>query len=300
MSESSKPTKNLWVKLSVAYMDDDKIMAVGLEGELVYVRCLAWAKRDGRGEISHHAALRMAYGTSDPLAVIESLVTEGLWVRDERMYRIVAWDDWQTDTAHETRSRLGTLGNHRRWHKIPVDDCTHCEQEFHRQPIANASLSDSPSDRWGIAEIEIEKDIYKDIAQPALSESAPKVSKANLFDEFWQVYPRRVGKGAAVKAHARALKRATPQRILDGAQSVADRWRTLTADERQYIPHPSTWLNADRWDDEPEVIPLAPVSSAGPWSADPECMICAGDGWESTEDERGAYAVRPCPCRVTQ
>lgn len=68
------------------------------------------------------------------------------------------------------------------------------------------------------------------------------------FDEFWEAYPRKVGKQKARGKFAAACKRTDPQVVIDGA-------RRLAADpnlpETQFIPHPTTWLEGDRWDDPP-------------------------------------------------
>ena len=68
------------------------------------------------------------------------------------------------------------------------------------------------------------------------------------FDEFWGAYPRKVGKQKARTKFAAACKRVDAQAVIDGA-------RRLAADpnlpEAQFIPHPSTWLERDGWEDEP-------------------------------------------------
>lgn len=68
------------------------------------------------------------------------------------------------------------------------------------------------------------------------------------FDEFWEAYPRKVGKQKARTKFTAACKRTDPQVVIDGA-------RRLAADpnlpETQFIPHPTTWLEGDRWDDPP-------------------------------------------------
>lgn len=67
------------------------------------------------------------------------------------------------------------------------------------------------------------------------------------FDEFWNVYPRKVGKGQARNAWAKAVgKVADPQTIVDAAKAQAN---TL-ASKGEFCPHPSTWLNGERWSDE--------------------------------------------------
>lgn len=70
------------------------------------------------------------------------------------------------------------------------------------------------------------------------------------FDVFWDAYPRKAGKGAARKVWSRIK----PDQIMLSemilaiqAQSETDGWK---AQGGIYIPHPSTWLNGERWLDE--------------------------------------------------
>jgi len=69
----------------------------------------------------------------------------------------------------------------------------------------------------------------------------------NLFDEFWKVYPRKIGKQAAEKAFAKACKTTAPNDIIAGAARYADDPNRVDA----FTAHPTTWLNAGRWNDEP-------------------------------------------------
>lgn len=69
------------------------------------------------------------------------------------------------------------------------------------------------------------------------------------FDQFWSLYPRKIGKGAARKAWATALHTATPDTIIAGLKQYAP---TRTGQDPKYTPHPATWLNQQRWEDEPE------------------------------------------------
>jgi hypothetical protein len=81
------------------------------------------------------------------------------------------------------------------------------------------------------------------------------------FEQFWEIFPRRVGKGTAKKAFKHAAERASFAEILDGARRYA---KDCVGRETQYIKHPSTWLNADCWLDEPEK-PNKGTVLAGPW-----------------------------------
>ena len=68
------------------------------------------------------------------------------------------------------------------------------------------------------------------------------------FADFYDAYPRKEKRRTAAKAYAAAIRRTDPTTILAGAQRFA---ADPNLPERQYIPHPATWLNGDGWDDDP-------------------------------------------------
>jgi hypothetical protein len=68
------------------------------------------------------------------------------------------------------------------------------------------------------------------------------------FDQFWNIYPRKVSKGSARKAWDQALKRGVEaETIIEAAGIYAS---SVKGSEARFIAHPATWLNADRWEDE--------------------------------------------------
>lgn len=64
------------------------------------------------------------------------------------------------------------------------------------------------------------------------------------FDEFWKVYPKKVGKIAAEKAYAKARKSVDHAAIMSALGSYK------FSDDLQYVPHPATWLNRGSFLDE--------------------------------------------------
>ena len=72
-------------------------------------------------------------------------------------------------------------------------------------------------------------------------------SHQTAFDEFWLRYPRKVGKQAAIKAFAKAIKTVEPNVIIEGAERYANDPNRVDA----FTAHPTTWLNAGRWNDDP-------------------------------------------------
>jgi phage replication O-like protein O len=78
------------------------------------------------------------------------------------------------------------------------------------------------------------------------------VADDKFFTEFWAAYPRKTGKGAARKAWKKIKSpKATLEKILTALdwQKKSEQW---TKNGGQYIPHPGTYLNQERWEDEPE------------------------------------------------
>lgn len=69
------------------------------------------------------------------------------------------------------------------------------------------------------------------------------------FEEWWAIYPRRIGKGAARKAYAKAVRKVPRSRLLEAATAYA---AEREGQDQNFTPHPSTWLNQERWNDEPE------------------------------------------------
>jgi hypothetical protein len=73
------------------------------------------------------------------------------------------------------------------------------------------------------------------------------------FDVFWGAYPRKVGKTKAQRVWVRLSKvdraaalGALPQHVMS--------WRGKSP---EYIPHPTSWLNGRRWEDELAATPTA-------------------------------------------
>lgn len=80
------------------------------------------------------------------------------------------------------------------------------------------------------------------------------------FDQFWAIYPNRVGKRDAEKAFAKAIKRADLDTILAGLRRYVAK-----TDDRPWC-NPSTWLNQDRWEDSPATVQRIPRPTSPPRS----------------------------------
>jgi hypothetical protein len=71
----------------------------------------------------------------------------------------------------------------------------------------------------------------------------------NAFAEFWNVYPRRVNKKAALVAWEKATKETPASQIIRAAEVYAT---SDIAAANEYVPHPATWLNKGAFLDDPK------------------------------------------------
>jgi hypothetical protein len=69
------------------------------------------------------------------------------------------------------------------------------------------------------------------------------------FDEFWQNVPRRIAKPKAQQAYAKALRKADARTLIAAMRRYAE---SRIGEDPQYTAHPTSWLNAGRWNDEPD------------------------------------------------
>lgn len=84
-----------------------------------------------------------------------------------------------------------------------------------------------------------------------------KESVSASFTKFWTSYPHKVGKRDAEKSFDRALARADLGTILAGL----DRY-VRKKDDRPWC-NPATWLNQDRWADQPAPEPIQRMNGNG-------------------------------------
>lgn len=93
-----------------------------------------------------------------------------------------------------------------------------------------------------------------DITTGARAATKPSIlAKPNGFGRWWEAYPNKVGKVAAEKAYANACRKigdGAPETLMLGLERALKSrpW------SEGYIPHPATWLNQGRWDDQPAEI----------------------------------------------
>jgi hypothetical protein len=132
-----------------------------------------------------------------------------------------------------------------------------------RNGLANLFLSfknQHPTPPHPIQERETDVSLVRNVKK---ARTSPKAD-ANLstdFLTFWHAYPRKEQRAKAAQAFAKlAPDPALLQTMLAAlnAQAATEKWRY----EPQYIPHPTSWLNGRRWDDELTALHPPPKPAA--------------------------------------
>lgn len=74
------------------------------------------------------------------------------------------------------------------------------------------------------------------------------------FSTFWEKYPKKTGKKAALQAWNNAKDRPAIDKILASLeqQRTSPQWQR---EEGRFIPHPQKWISQGQWDDEAEAAP---------------------------------------------
>ena len=88
----------------------------------------------------------------------------------------------------------------------------------------------------------------------------------SMFHQFWNLYPRKTDKGKAISAWEKLCRKSDTVRpsweVIENAilaQTKTQRWQ-----EKKFIPHPSTWINNQRWLDDPSEMNGWEDDSTGP------------------------------------
>lgn len=139
------------------------------------------------------------------------------------------------------------------WIELIVEARHHKASEYRirveRLSTLGARVEDPGVEGGSLTHLRVEEaSSTRTVIEPSVEPSSldqPSVDR--VFDHFWEIYPRKIGKGKARPAFARALKRGTSGQIFEGVKALVAEQR-----EKRFIPHPTTWLNRDGWLDEHE------------------------------------------------
>lgn len=236
-----------FMPLDVVRLGDSDLVALSTGEEFkaaVMLWCKAWLQVPAASLPDDDRILAHLSGAATRWSKVKAVALRG-WVlcSDGRLYHPVVAEKAREAWAFRLRQReRSARGNAIRWASPPESP----------QPSPRGSPPASPDDRKGQGQGQG----HKDTSLRSVSPARGARSDAG-FEEFWRLYPRKVGKGQARKAWPRAVAAAgSPQAITDGLRVLL---HTLDMrEEGRFCPHASTWLNGERWLDHAEPEPDQP------------------------------------------
>lgn len=273
------------------WLGDPDQVALTCEQAGAYIRMLAWAWLKV-GLPNDPARIARVVGTTEEVVrvVLDAHfeLRGDVWVnprqervRAEQMARRDAGERGGQASVERRRERYGSaqpkpIPKHSRSKTRSLP-----EAGFEAPPEANPEASPNPASASSSASASASA--FASSSAPASASTPPIVpprgdisaeNSADLsgFDAFWSAYPRKTAKGAARKAWA--VLNPSPDlqtRILE-AVSQHRSCRQWLSEGGRFIPHPATWLNQKRWEDELDPdVPMLSSRTVG--------NLAAGEAW---------------------
>lgn len=231
-----------WFRHYAGMMRDDKLVRVAIRSKqsIERVQWVWGAVLESAAEIddaglyevdSAEIAYFLRADEADIRAVLDGLADAGRVAEN----RVVHWSarQFQSDRSAERQAK------YRDKKRAQVRDGDDQQRSGDGVVTSLSQPSDAPE-----TETELDTEAKK-IRAPKGAVDSPE------FDAFWSVYPEKVGKGAARKAFPVALSKAPIETLIAGVR----RYIATKPSDRNYC-HPSTWLNEERWSDEPTAPPV--------------------------------------------
>jgi hypothetical protein len=208
-----------WFRVYDDVINDPKILKLPEESRWHWIALLCVAsKNDGALPSTEDVAISLRVKTSAAAAIIAGLKSAGLLDLVDGRYVPHNWNgrQFKSDVSNERVKRFRD-----------------------RQRNVTETVTVTPPETEADTE---QKQKKKETREAALSSDFE-------FEDFWNLWPNKVGKPAALKAFAGARKRAGLDAIVEGVFAyIRDK-----PPDRAWL-NPATFLNQSRWEDQPAKV----------------------------------------------
>ena len=129
--------------------------------------------------------------------------------------------------------------------------------EFFYREAHGAISEDSVNTHGALSERSLTKE--KNRIEKNKKETKHQIQTSTEFDKFWSVYPRKVDKQRCIKRYSKLSKsdQGTLQTRLDSVwlpHWKLKYWVGKGWSSTEFIPHPTTFINSRRYEDDPPII----------------------------------------------
>lgn len=202
----------------------DSSIAEDWQCRVVFQDILILANRDGVVDMTHEAIARR---TNVPLEIVKSSILK------------LESPDPKSNTPEDDGRRLERIAEHKDWGWRIINygryrDIKNSE-EFRaatRERVAKWR-AEKKKKEGRLAGIETPKNL--DIQEAAL--------------QIYDAYPRKIARKDALNSILKALKKIFPEKLLELTKQYAN---ARIGEPEQYTPHPATWFNGERFNDDPK------------------------------------------------
>lgn len=273
---------------------------------LLFVAMWNWADDTGRGTANVRELAAFAFpDDEDPIAPtaaeLPSLLAEvrGRWdvafyeVGGRRYYAIPSWDDHQRN-ERRAQSRHPGPDTGTPYDPGPPEQDKRSElrkvAELPTQDRGTSDASDGSSvsgtgeqgNRGSTTSVTADAETHTEPPPPSRSREADEDAE---FEAWWSAWPRKVAKGGARKAYRTARRKVTADLLMTAATNQAAAWKS-TGKDAEFIPHATTWLNQERYNDEVERPKFTVITNPdSPWAGqridNSESPWASDMGWTS-------------------
>ncbi len=271
-----------WFRHYAGMMRDEKLVSAAVKAKQPVER-VAWVwgailesaaeiNDGGRYEFDCGEAAYFLRCGDDELAIILSTLADLGRLHEDR---ICKWADRQYESDNSTE-RV-------RKHRASVTN--------RNSAVSDVVVNNECNDAETLHQRYRDNEVTPDSVYVSSSVSDKRTETEKITDEFeiwYAAYPKHIGRGAALRAYRTARKKADYLALLNAAKVAATKY---SQSEQKFIPHPATWLNAERWQDE-ELLPLKPQEPISNGLTYVEYGTEAGDAWERDYRSRGKIPPR--------
>lgn len=201
------------------FWTDGKLVQIPFEARLMFMGLWTYACDNGHVE-DNPIELKMRIFPADELDVsglLDVLADKGLIERSDGLLTVL------------------NLGRHQHINKRYFTTCEHCEKPGTPVAQRGTTLHNGEQEKKPV-DCDCDGDSDGD-----------KSAVADRFAEFYELYPRREGRGQAARAWKAAIKKTDADAIISAVRSQLPE---LERTERRFVKLPATWLNGECWDDE--------------------------------------------------
>lgn len=175
-----------------------------------------------------------------------------------RSISITGTGDAALSIPHSLEEKIPSPHDDAAWmDDIPFSPEPPAPQSEPGSPIRNDGTWDEKVPIPFTPHVQEQKDAPPDVGEDETAKARAAEAQRQLreieeaFSKWWSLYPRKVGKKAALKKWVKLAKSGTLPAmtiLLDALswQVTLPQWQDI-----QFVPHPETYLNQQRWQDEP-------------------------------------------------